>query len=331
MNVSVVIPTFNRGYIIGDALRSVLAQSYRDFDVLVVDDSSTDNTREIVEKFGGDKTQYLRHDHNRGCSAAYNTGIRAATGNLIAFLDSDDIWKPDYLDCHVSFLTRHPEIDLVFCDTEVPNGSPSSRLMSYMRAFPKLLRDNPTAMEHVFSGREMFLCLLKEVPLKPTAVVVRREALVRSGLFDEAGISGTDWDLFLRLSQVVAYFGYTDRALATQRRTSDGTHQIWREQDKLFLLAVFLKQKAVAALKGDGEALAAVNVGLCSHYNSLAWTYLESGRGRAALSTYLRGFKETFQPKLFRKFISALIRLGVNGAIKAEKTLMGFASGGGRA
>lgn len=312
MKVSIVIPTFNRGYIIEDALRSVLAQDYHDFDALVVDDGSIDNTREIVEKIRSDKVRYLRHDHNRGCSAAYNTGIRAATGHLVAFLDSDDFWKPDYLGRQVTFLTRHPEVDAVFCDTEVPDANVSRPLMSFMRAFPKLLRDNPTATEHTVSGRQMYLCLLEEVPIKPTALVIRRDALGRSGLFDEAWPSGTDWDLFLRLSQVVARFGYLDQVLAIQRRTSDATHQLCREQDKLFLLSVFLKEKATAALKKDRKALSAVNIGLCSHYNSLAWTYLESGHGRTALATYLRGFKETLHPRLFRKFVAALLRLGLH-------------------
>jgi glycosyltransferase involved in cell wall biosynthesis len=310
MKVSIVIPTFNRGYIIEDALRSVLAQEYRDFEVLVVDDGSADNTQEIVNGLGCDKVRYLRHDQNRGCSAAYNTGIREATGQVISFLDSDDIWKPSYLDRQVSFLTRHPDVDVVFCDTEILEGNASFSLMSFLRAFPALMRDNPTATEHTFSGRQMYLCLLEEVPIKPTAVVIRQEALGRSGLFDPAWPSGTDWDLFLRLSQVVARFGYINEASVIQRRTPDATHQICREKDKLFLLSVFLKEKAAAAAKKDREALSAVNTGLCSHYNSLAWTYLESGNGRAALATYLRGFKETLHPKLMRKFVSALIRLG---------------------
>lgn len=318
MKVSIVIPTFNRGYILEDALQSVLAQDYRDFEVLVVDDGSTDKTREIVEGLGSNKVQYLRHDRNRGCSAAYNTGIMAATGQLVAFLDSDDIWKPDYLDRQVGFLTAHPEADVVFCDTEMPDGNSSRSLMSFMRAFPKLMRANSTAAEHVFSGRQMYLCLLEEVPIKPTAVVIRREALGRSGTFDEAWPSGTDWDLFLRLSRVVANFGYVNRALAIQRRTSDATHQICREQDKLFLLSVFLQEKAAAARKKDREALSAVNMGLCSHYNSLAWTYLQTGRGRMALSAYWQGFQETFRPRLIRKYIAALIRLSAKGAIKPQ-------------
>jgi glycosyltransferase involved in cell wall biosynthesis len=98
MKVSVVLPTYNRGYIIREALASALDQSYADFEILVVDDGSTDNTREIVEDLKSQKIRYIRHDRNRGCSATYNSGIAAATGQLVAFLDSDYAWKPTYLD-----------------------------------------------------------------------------------------------------------------------------------------------------------------------------------------------------------------------------------------
>ena len=131
-------------------------------------------------------------------------------------------------------------------------------------------------------------------------------AFDRVGLFDEDWPSGTDWDLFLRLSRV-ASFGYIDEVLAIQRRTSDATHQLFREKDKLFLLSLFLKEKA--ALAGDHNAIRSVNRGICGIYNSLAWTYLESGRKQAALSTYYRGFRETLKPMLLKKLASAVLRV----------------------
>src|SRR5277367_126280 len=112
MKVSVLIPTYNRDYIIRDALESVLSQTYRDFEILVIDDGSADKTQEIVENFREEKIHYLRHDRNRGCSAAYNTGISAARHELVAFLDSDDTWTANYLERQVSFFSRHSEVDV---------------------------------------------------------------------------------------------------------------------------------------------------------------------------------------------------------------------------
>ena len=317
MKISVVIATYNRAYIIREALESVLAQTYRDFEILVVDDGSSDRTREIVESYKSDKIRYIRHDHNRGCSAACNTGIKEAEGAAVAFLDSDDTWMPEYLERQASLLCRHPEVGVVFCNTEIrdPSGA-TPFLMSLMRVFPELVRTNPKAAEHILSARQMYLCLLEEVPIKPTAAVIRREIFDRVGLFDEAWPSGTDWDLFLRISRV-ASFGYVDQVLAIQRRTPDATHQKFREKDKLFLLGVFLKEKA--ALANDGEALEGVNRGICSHYNSLAWTYLQTGRKKKALSTYYRGFTETMQPVLLRKLASAVLRAALTGGAKTPK------------
>ena len=307
MKVSVVIPTYNRGYILREALESALVQTYRDFEILVVDDGSSDNTQEIVESIKDDTIRYIRHDHNRGCSAAYNTGIREATGQLVAFLDSDDVWKPEYLECQVNFLTRHPEVDLVFCDVEVRGlETPVPSLISLMRAFPELLRTKSEADGCVISPRQMYVCLLQEIPIKPPAVVIRRELFGRAGLFDEKWPSGTDWDLFLRMSRV-ACFGYLDRVLVLMRRTPDSTSFVFRERDKVFLLDIFLREKV--ALAGDRHAIRSINRGMSFLYNSLGWSYLELGQNKQALATYFRGFKETLRPMLLTKLASCVFRV----------------------
>jgi len=316
--VSVVIATYNRAYIISEALKSALAQTYRDFEILVVDDGSSDNTREIVESFCDRRIRYIRCDRNRGCSAACNTGIKQARGSFVAFLDSDDEWKSDYLESQVSFLSRHPEVGVVFCNTlvEDPSG-PSFPLMSVMHVFPKLIEKKTQVPEYIIQARQMYLCLLQEVPVKPTAVIVRRELLDRMDLFDEAWPSGTDWDLFLRLSRT-SDFGYIDRILAIQKRTPDATHQKFREKDKLFLIRVFLKEKNTLA--SDHDALLCVNQGLSSCYNGLGWHYLQCRRHKESLATYYRGFKETGEPLLLKKFASAVLRIALTGVPKVPAT-----------
>jgi len=312
MKISIVIPTYNRAYILREALESVLAQSYTDFEVLVVDDGSTDDTARVVGSIQDKRIRYIQKERNQGCSAAYNTGIRAAQGEWIAFLDSDDLWKPEYLERQMDFLSRQAGLDVVFTDTEIIGGQePISSLCHWhMLHLQALLAKHPKAEEYVLSGREMYICLLEEVPIKPSAAIFRRVLFDRAGMFDEAWPSGTDWDLFLRLSRI-SRFGYIDAVLATQRRTADATHQLHREKDKVFLLGVFLKEKA--ALNGDTEAIVSINRGIMGLYNSLAWIYLLSNRNMQALSTYWQGFKETRHPKLLKKLGSAAMRIAVAG------------------
>src|SRR6185437_8398583 len=114
MRVSVIVPAYNRGYIIAEALQSVFAQAFQDFELIVVDDGSKDDTAQVVSGFSEPRLRYVRHEQNRGYSAACNTGLREASGEYTGFLDSDDIWKPEMLSRDVSFLDRHPEADAVF-------------------------------------------------------------------------------------------------------------------------------------------------------------------------------------------------------------------------
>src|SRR2546426_2534703 len=164
MQVSVIVRTYNRAYAIRDALESALKQSYHDFELIVVDDGSTDHTSEVVQSFCDERIRLVRHERNRGVAAACNSGISAARGEFVAFLDSDDIWKPSKLERQVDFLLRYAGIDAVFCDVEIREGAnviPS--LMGSMRAFPKLLEGKPKREDYALGRREMYLCLLEEV------------------------------------------------------------------------------------------------------------------------------------------------------------------------
>jgi glycosyltransferase involved in cell wall biosynthesis len=125
--VSVVVPAYNAERFLRACLESVAAQTYLNYEVIVVDDGSTDSTPEIVAAFPA--FRYVCRE-NGGVSAARNTGVAASTGELLAFIDSDDLWLPERLATQVAFLQAHPEVDLVFCHqllaleegAEVPRG-----------------------------------------------------------------------------------------------------------------------------------------------------------------------------------------------------------------
>ena len=104
--ISVIIPTYNRGALLGRAIRSVLAQSYRNIEIIVVDDASDDYSGAVVKEFSDNRLSYIRHDSNMGGAKARNTGIKAAKGEYIAFQDSDDEWVKDKLEKHPNKLKK---------------------------------------------------------------------------------------------------------------------------------------------------------------------------------------------------------------------------------
>jgi len=110
--VSVIIPAYNQGLYLKEAIQSVLDQTYPNFDLVIVDDGSTDDTAEVVHRFRDQRIRYI-YQENRGLSAARNTGIQHSDGELLTFLDSDDLFFPDKLEVLVAELEQHPEVGFV--------------------------------------------------------------------------------------------------------------------------------------------------------------------------------------------------------------------------
>jgi glycosyltransferase involved in cell wall biosynthesis len=314
MKASVIIRTYNRAYIVGEAIQSALKQTYDNYEVLVVDDGSSDNTPEIVRGFRDEKLRYVRHEKNRGVGAACNTGIAEAKGELIAFLDSDDLWMPEKLERQVACMKRHPEVDAVFSDVEIiENATTIPSLIALMRSFPQLLDKDRKRQEYVFSARQLYLCLLEEVPIKPTVLLVKKNIFERVGLFDLTALGCEDWEFLLRLAHA-ACFGYVDMPLAIQRRTPDAIHQKYWQQDRAFLLSLFRREKA--ALQNDPQAIAAVNRGISTHCTNLAGSYFESGLWSKSVSVYFRGFRETGEPIMLLRAASTMLPTSVNTLLR---------------
>lgn len=180
-NVSVIIPTHNRRDFVREAIASVLVQTYQDFELIVVDDGSTDRTEDAVREFPS--TRYIFQE-NRGVSAARNRGVAMSRGKLLAFLDSDDLWQPQKLAMQVAFFARHAEAQI--CQTE------EIWLRNGVRVNPRNKHQKPSG--DIFS-RSLHLCLVS-----PSAVMMRRELFERMGGFDESLPACEDYDLWLRIA-----------------------------------------------------------------------------------------------------------------------------------
>ncbi len=180
--VSIIIPTYNRAWVIREAVDSVLGQTYRNFELIVVDDGSTDNTLDILESYGNDIT--VIQQENQGVSSARNTGVAAAKGEYIAFLDSDDVWQPKKLEVQTAYFVSHP--DVMICQTEeiwVRKG---------VRVNPKNRHKKPSGMIFMPS---LELCLVS-----PSAVMMKKSLLENMGGFDTSLPACEDYDLWLRIS-----------------------------------------------------------------------------------------------------------------------------------
>jgi glycosyltransferase involved in cell wall biosynthesis len=180
--VSVIIPTYNRADLVQEALASVKAQTFRDFEIVVVDDGGTDGTCETLAT--GQEIRVLRHPHRRGVAAARNLGVAAARGEWLAFLDSDDLWLPDKLARQILLLKAQP--GLLICQTDE----------TWVR---RGVRVNKPAAHRKVAGR-IFLPSLSRCMISPSAVMLHRRLLEDHGAFDATLPAAEDYDLWLRLT-----------------------------------------------------------------------------------------------------------------------------------
>ncbi len=182
MLVSVVIPTYNRAILLKRAILSVVKQTWKEWELIVVDDGSTDNTKEVVSRIRDPRIRYIYQD-NRGVSAARNKGIMLSQGKLIALLDSDDVWKPTKLEKHLCF---HLEGSWEISQTEE----------IWIR---KGKRINP-ARKHLKKAGWIFQPSLKLCLISPSCVMFSKDLWEKIGPFDEELPACEDYDLWLRTS-----------------------------------------------------------------------------------------------------------------------------------
>jgi glycosyltransferase involved in cell wall biosynthesis len=201
--ISVVIPTYNRAHCIIRALDSVLAQSVSPHEIIIIDDASSDNTPAVLAPYNG-HIRYIRHETNAGASVARNHGIAAANGEWIAFLDSDDAWRPEKLERQFAFMAQYgSNICCTNCDLIWPNG----RSEPAYRPYPSRM-----GIGHYVWG--CYTC-------PGSTLIAHRSILEASGGYDPRYSRYEDWDLFLRLAEHPnASLGFLNEHLADVWRGS---------------------------------------------------------------------------------------------------------------
>lgn len=206
--VSVVIPTYNRAHLVCDALNSVVGQIYRPLEILLVDDGSTDQTKQRVNLWWKDLnnkdllTFQLLQQENLGGNVARNAGIKAATGKYIAFLDSDDTWHPLKIEKQVSVFENN-KVGAVYCGLQQMELETNKVIEPSTRSYP--------------SGNILAQMLIRDVTAPTSTYILKREVFEKVGLFDEKLQARQDWDMWIRVAMEY-YIGAVPEVLVDFRQ-----------------------------------------------------------------------------------------------------------------
>jgi len=268
--ISVIIPTYNSASYLPEAIESVLAQTYENYEIIVIDDGSTDNTKEVVVPYL-DQIVFLQIE-NGGPAKARNHGIRYSIGDYVAFLDADDIWYPIKLDRQMTLFKKNPQYGLMYSD------------VSYARTYSSQKgRTFHSYCKHVKEGR-IFSELLHECFIALSSVIVKRDCLERVGLFDENCELWQGYDLWLRIA-FENQIGLVNEPLYYRRIHEE--NRFYSDSLKNILSIIMIMEKwdkdALRLSEADRKI---VNQRLCAKYRSLGKYYLTVGchdKARSAL------------------------------------------------
>ncbi len=257
--VSVNIPTFNCARFLGRAISTVLSQTYTDYDIIVVDDGSTDGTRDVVFEFG-DRVRYL-YQPNGGLSSARNLALSRASGEFIAYLDADDMWYPHKLEKQVAFLDAHKECGLVHSDATVINETDEVICYGFNQETRREIPEN-----------YCMLNLLRRCHIQIPTVLERRDCIERVGNFDERLKTAQDYLHWIMVANEGRAFGYIAEPLAMYRRTASSLSSNPRRvlEDFVIIFETLAAEKSLV-LKYGQEAVDIIRSRLYTVRRELAY------------------------------------------------------------
>lgn len=209
--ISVVIPTYNRAYVLEKAIASVQNQTYKELEILVIDDGSTDNTKELFEGISDNRIRYIRNPKNCGVSHTRNLGIAAAKGAYIAFQDSDDVWKSEKLEKQMACM-KQGDYGMVYC------------------AFEREFQDKtvvyypPKEMPLEEKQGDIYQSLLRQNLISTQTMLVKKEVIEKIGFFNEGMSNLEDYELALRIAKNFK-IGMVEEALVYLHTLPDSINQ----------------------------------------------------------------------------------------------------------
>jgi len=231
--ISIITPTYNRATSLPRALESIFDQTFKNWEIIIIDDGSTDTTQEILKKFQEQNKNVIciKHDKNKGVTAARNTGLHEAKGDYIAFLDSDDVWLPQKLEKQLEVFNRSPDIGLVYTGALFINEKGGEQRIK-----------NATVEGYIYEQEIAFN------PIgSPSRVMVKREVFEKVGMFDENFSVLEDWEMWIRITKtypvrsinepLIHYFESADSMSINTEKLISGYKNLWNKIDLVSLSA----------------------------------------------------------------------------------------------
>ena len=272
--VTVIIPTYNRAAKLTQAVESALAQTFRDFEIIVIDDGSTDNTADAMRRFS-EHIRYLRQE-NRGVSAARNRGMAAANGQWIAFLDSDDVWFPEKLETQMRLLRQQaPEIQVCFSDCVVPANLIVCQTQFERAGFA------PESQSQSKLESPMRHILASDYIIHTSTLIVAKRLAIAIGGFDEEMMVAEDTDFLFRLALSSEFCFVATPMVRTADIATPDTDRLSafyvQKRDEAFTAQLHMYEKWLRLTGNSAEVAAAVRAARRAIFESWVISKLKRG------------------------------------------------------
>lgn len=299
--VSVIIPCYNYGEFLGEAVDSVLNQTYQNFEIIIIDDGSTDNTKEVVKNFQKkDKRIGYYYQKNKGPSAARNLGAAKSNGNYICFLDADDIFKKSHLGDSINFLEKNKDLSMVFSNARFfsdagQNKAVKFRNIKFQKKLKKFLKSasEKTYKDNVFLKKDSLNCFLLYSVVATCTEVFKKEVFLEAGGFKKLLKRGQDRELDFRIARRFR-IGFINKKNAMIRVHNKNKPTIGK--DILSISAL----KSVYDCKGlKSSEKKALDKTIANLYFDLGYKYFKSCNYKKAFAFYKKSFLKNVKLKTF--------------------------------
>jgi len=299
--VSVIVPTFNSGCYVKDTILSILAQDYQDFEIIVVDDASTDNTAEVVNALNSEKINYISLPENHGGpSNARNVGIKNARGEYIAIFDSDDLMLSGRIESVVSKMDEIPEVGMVCTDAIKFNDKNGDYAYNHLNSkhysrFNCLKTRCVDTNFYIIDKKQAYDCLFYENYVQTSSVTIRKKVFDEIGYFDESLTNAEDWDLWFRITQCYD-LGYLD-TICVKYRIREGSIST-RAVNKLGINNIRVLRKRLELKLEDSLRNQAYNL-IAIFYAEIGYSFRCANQMQLAREYYKKSLKEKLNWTVF--------------------------------